>query len=193
MNPSCHRTVCHKVCAVWEKSVGSREWEMGVETEQNNSFRGGQTMSSLYYRLLKWYWQLRKPVTLGARAIVTDEQNRVLLVRHTYLNGWYLPGGGVEKGESFFQAIRRELREECAIEPVQMRLCHLYFSEREGKRDHIALFHVSPFRQLEGQRPDREVAELRFFGCDELPTDTSPATRRRLDEFIGRQFREERW
>jgi ADP-ribose pyrophosphatase YjhB (NUDIX family) len=150
-------------------------------------------MAFLYHHLLKWYWRLRKPLTLGARAIVTDERNRVLLVRHTYLHGWYLPGGGVEKGESCYAAIRRELQEECAIEPVEMRLCHLYYSEREGKRDHIALFYVSRFRRLEGRRVDPEVAEMRFFDRADLPADTSPATRRRLNEFYTGQFWEERW
>lgn len=150
-------------------------------------------MSTWIHHIAKVYWRIRKPLTLGARAIIIDEHKSVLLVRHSYLLGWYLPGGGVEKGETFFAAIRRELREECAVEAIQLRLCHLYYSEREGKRDHIALFHVSDYRTVAGQSPDPEVEEVRFFSWEDLPADTTPATRRRLTEFRTNQFEEEWW
>lgn len=146
-----------------------------------------------YHSLARWYWKVRKPTTLGARVIVTDEEKGVLLVRHTYVKGWYLPGGGVEKGESFFDAARRELSEECGLIAHDLRLCHLFYSEREGKRDHIALFLVSAFHQREGRTADQEVAEHRFFAWDQLPPDISSATRRRLEEFRRGHFSEERW
>jgi hypothetical protein len=41
-------------------------------------------------------FRMRRGLTLGVRAVVTDEAGKVLLVEHTYLKGWYLPGGGVE-------------------------------------------------------------------------------------------------
>jgi len=51
-------------------------------------------------------------MTLGVRAIVFDEQkNSVFLVKHTYVPGWQLPGGGVDSGETFGQALEKELRE----------------------------------------------------------------------------------
>jgi 8-oxo-dGTP pyrophosphatase MutT (NUDIX family) len=150
-------------------------------------------MKEWYYRLVRWGWRIRKPLTLGVRAIVVDEEKGVLLLRHTYLPGWYLPGGGLEKGETFFDAIRRELLEECGVQVLELRLCHLYYSEREGKRDHIALFHVPRYHMHSDHPPDPEVAEMRFFHWDELPADTTPATRKRLDEFRRQEFHEERW
>ncbi|SFJ37323.1 NUDIX domain-containing protein [Brevibacillus centrosporus] len=147
-----------------------------------------------YHSLQRWYWKIRKPVTLGVRVIVTDEREGVLLIRHTYVKGWYLPGGGVEKGESFFEAARRELQEECGLLAGEIKLCHLFYSEREGKRDHIALFHVQ-----DGQinpawaRDDGEVADRKFFQWDQLPDDLSPATLRRLEEFRQQAFEEDRW
>jgi 8-oxo-dGTP pyrophosphatase MutT (NUDIX family) len=117
---------------------------------------------------------------MGVRAIVRDAQGHVLLVRHTYVPGWYLPGGGVEPGESVGEALARELTEEANIRIVQApRLIGLYFNPRGGS-DHVALYEVTSFVQISAKQPDREIAEARFFPPDALPEDTTPATRARL-------------
>lgn len=52
-------------------------------------------------RVFHLYWRVARGMTLGVRAVVLDGDNRVFLVRHSYVTGWYLPGGGVEVGETF--------------------------------------------------------------------------------------------
>ena len=73
--------------------------------------REGKTLWRI--RLFHIFFLLARPMTLGVRAIVHDRaRNAVFLVRHTYVPGWQLPGGGVEPGESADDALARELREE---------------------------------------------------------------------------------
>jgi ADP-ribose pyrophosphatase YjhB (NUDIX family) len=59
----------------------------------------------------------------AARAIVLDEDDRVLLVRFEFPDDravWATVGGGVEPGETHEDAIRRELAEEAGLEDVEL-------------------------------------------------------------------------
>ena len=60
-------------------------------------------------------FRLERGMTLGVRGLVTDEAGRVLLIQHTYVKGWHLPGGGVDRGEAAEAAVIRELVEEVGI------------------------------------------------------------------------------
>lgn len=52
----------------------------------------------------------------GAHTIVYQPSGELLLCRHEGVDMWVLPGGGVDPGESFHEAARRELKEEAGIE-----------------------------------------------------------------------------
>src|SRR5947209_20552564 len=92
-------------------------------------------------RLLHFYWRFARAMTLGVRALVIDEAGRIFLVKHSYVSGWHLPGGGVEAGETLRQALVRELREEGNIELTGPPQLHgMFFNVRASSRDHVALF-----------------------------------------------------
>src|SRR4051794_35665582 len=57
-------------------------------------------LEPLLRQVLHFYWWLSRGMTLGVRAVVLDDNNRVFLVKHSYVDGWHLPGGGVEVGET---------------------------------------------------------------------------------------------
>lgn len=130
--------------------------------------------------------RIRHGMTLGVRVLALDGAGRVLLVRHSYVAGWHLPGGGVDLGESAEAAARRELREEANVEAEgPLALAGVYFNPRVGGRDHVVLFRAE--RLAIGPRPERnmEILAADFFAPDALPEGVSPATLRRLAEWRG--------
>ena len=143
----------------------------------------GRLSGPMIRRLLHTYWRISRGLTLGVRAAVLDRNANVFLVRHTYIPGWHLPGGGVETGETSLDALVRELREEAAIELAGTpTLAGIYFNNRVSRRDHVLLYVVREFRVIAPKQPDREIAEAGFFPMEGLPDGTSPATRRRIEE-----------
>jgi ADP-ribose pyrophosphatase YjhB (NUDIX family) len=145
-------------------------------------------------RVLHLYWRFSRAMTLGVRALVIDEDGRIFLVKHSYVSGWHLPGGGVEAGETLEQALVRELREEGNIELAEPpQLQGVFYNERISRRDHVAVFVVRAFRQRQAPVASREIVAHGFFALDELPKDTTAGTRARIAEVLGGAPRSERW
>jgi 8-oxo-dGTP pyrophosphatase MutT (NUDIX family) len=145
-------------------------------------------------RVMHSYWRFSRGATLGARAMVIDGAGRVFLVKHSYVDGWHLPGGGVETGETLLEALTRELAEEGNIRiGAPPHLYGVYFNKRMSRRDHVALFIVRDFRQDGNPRPNYEIVEHGFFAPDALPEDVSRATRARIAEVIGGAAISELW
>jgi ADP-ribose pyrophosphatase YjhB (NUDIX family) len=136
-------------------------------------------------KLARIYWYLRRPRTLGVRAMVLDPAERIALVRHTYGEHWYMPGGGVKKRESYGDALARELREEVAVTEFTLdRILGIYHCMREAKDDHVVAYVVrvsDPSAMTKADPIEIEAAE--WFSLDALPADTSPATLRRIAEY----------
>ncbi|HWW48696.1 MAG TPA: NUDIX domain-containing protein [Xanthobacteraceae bacterium] len=141
----------------------------------------------LLRRVLHFYWRFSRGATLGVRAVVFDEARRVFLVRHSYVAGWHLPGGGVEVGETCLTALRRELREEGNIEldGATPDLLGIFFNRAASPRDHVLVYVVRDYRQSALPKPNREIIECGFYDVAALPEGTTAATRRRISEASG--------
>ncbi len=126
-----------------------------------------------------------RPMTLGVRVIALDANSRVFLVRHTYAPGFYLPGGGVESGETALLSLERELAEEGGLELTEpARLIGFYHNPRHSRRDHVALYLAKNVRQAQVRAPDWEIAESGFYPLDALPAEATDSTRARIAEFL---------
>jgi 8-oxo-dGTP pyrophosphatase MutT (NUDIX family) len=131
------------------------------------------------------YWRIARGMTLGVRGVVLDADGRVFLVRHSYVSGWHLPGGGVEVGESFLEALRRELMEEGRIELAGEPALHgVFFNSHVSRRDHVAVYVVRQFRQDRPPDPNREIVECGFYDANALPAETTRGTRLRIEEVL---------
>ncbi len=123
--------------------------------------------------------------TLGVRGLVVNGEGQVLLVEHTYVHGWFLPGGGVERGETLEQALIRELQEEAGVRVLgRPRLLGVHANHRVFRGDHVALYRVDAWAPCAASEQG-EIHAVAWFAPDALPDGVTEATRRRLAEVFG--------
>ena len=144
--------------------------------------------------VLHFYWRFARGLTVGVRALVIDEIGRIFLIKHSYIAGWHLPGGGVEVGETLTTALTRELSEEGNIELTgPPSLFAIYYNRSVSRRDHVALYVVRTFQQTAPPRPNSEIIAHGFFASDALPEGTTRGTRARIAQVLGETAAAEFW
>ena len=129
-----------------------------------------------------WCFVVR-PRTIGAKAILVN-RGEVLLVRHTYERGiWGLPGGGLRSGEDPLAGVQREVREELGLSLNFLSL-GIVKSNAEYKRDTVHVF-TAELASRDGLVPDPlEIAELRWYSPAALPR-VSGTTRKIFELFTS--------
>lgn len=132
-------------------------------------------------------------MTLGVRGIARDAAGRVLLVRHSYQPGWFLPGGGVERGQTAYEALEQEMAEEAGVAVTGApRLFGIYSNHDVFANDHVAVFLVDRWVPCPSNSAG-EIVERGFFPLTALPDDTTTGTRRRLAEAFEGAAISARW
>lgn len=122
--------------------------------------------------------------TVGAFAAIFDDAGRILCVRRNYgMYDWTLPGGLVEWGESPAEAARREVLEETGYRIEVGDIIGLYYNSR---RDDLVICFGAKIVGGSGGCDPWEIADIGFFGREELPNPLSPRAAVRIaDAFDG--------
>ncbi|WP_417489385.1 NUDIX domain-containing protein [Maricaulis sp.] len=138
-------------------------------------------------------WRLTRGATLGVRAVAERPDGRIALVRHTYINGWHLPGGGVEAGETAIEAVGRELAEEAGVrltDPPE--LLGIFANHSAFRGDHVLLYRACGWVDCESQSQG-EIECVDWFSPTDLPAGTAAGTQRRIAEIYQGAARVPHW
>lgn len=117
------------------------------------------------------------PMHRSVAVLVIYKDNKVLLQKRSDNGTWALHGGGIELGELYIDALKRELKEELNIEPVNPRLMGIFSGEKmyhkyEKSQDEVyVLSHAFICEDYIGEInfADGEVNNLQWFDIDNLP------------------------
>ena len=135
--------------------------------------------------LFRLYARTTRGMTLGVRGAVVNGAGEVLLVEHTYVHGWHLPGGGVEMGETAAEAMARELVEEAGVKvTAPPKLIAVHANRGRFRGDHVLLYRIEAWEPCPATSRG-EIHQIGWFRPQALPEWTTGPTRRRVAEVFG--------
>ena len=107
--------------------------------------------------------------TVTAGAFVFDEPGRILLLEHEFRpeSRWGIPGGFLNKGEQPEDAMRRELREEVALEVEDVQFL---FARTLPKPRQVEIYFACTTKS-EPTPSSFEIRKAAWFAPDDLPDD----------------------
>jgi len=136
--------------------------------------------------LMRLHWRIFKPFSIGVRAIIINGQGQILLVKHTYTELWYLPGGGVNKKEHLLDALKREMNEELGMTiKSPPSLLGTYSNFFEGKSDYVSIFVIKDFDMKPSE--NLEIENWEFFEYQKIPDKISLGSKKRIKEYINQK------
>lgn len=118
--------------------------------------------------------------TIGAFAIILNQEGHVLLVHRTDFDFWNLPGGRMEEGESPADTVVREVKEETGYDVRVDRLSGVYTNNR--KNDVVFIFVCCIVGGI--STVSDESDQIEYFAVDNLPRYFSPKSVERIQDVL---------
>lgn len=123
---------------------------------------------------------MKPQFVIAAFGFIFDEQNRILLCHRLDYDLWNLPGGTMETGESPWECVVREVKEETGLEVEIIRLVGIY-----NKPEKSELVFSFICRIVSGKITLNEEADrIEYFAISDIPHNTSPKQVERINDVI---------
>ena len=135
-------------------------------------------------------------------AVIKDRSGKFLLCRKpknlgVYADTWAIPGGGIEEGETMFEALEREVKEEVGLELIEVE--ELMFADdtavktyRDGSSERVYMIYlifVGVAKNPEELELNDEFVEFGWFDLNEMfGMNLNDATRRTFQEVKRRNI-----
>ncbi|MEI8270208.1 MAG: NUDIX domain-containing protein [bacterium] len=131
---------------------------------------------------------MKHKFTFGVFAIITNEQNQILLCLRNDSDLWNLPGGGLESGETPWQGVTREVKEETGFDVEVEKLLCVY-----SKPDKDALGFDFKCKIIgEEITLSDESKEIKYFSKNEIPKNTLEKQIERIKDYFENENSETR-
>jgi 8-oxo-dGTP pyrophosphatase MutT (NUDIX family) len=142
---------------------------------------------------LRKYIGQRPILMVGAVVLITDHDDRVLLLKRSDSGDWGLPGGSVEPGELVDEAAKREVWEETGLEVGAMKLFNVFsgpelFYEYPNGDQVFNVFVVYLTSDVHGEFcMNNEHVDWGFFEIGKLPGCLHPPIQPVIDQLIEKR------
>jgi 8-oxo-dGTP diphosphatase len=120
---------------------------------------------------------------VAVSALIFDDEGRVLLAHRRDIDWWNLPNGGMETGETVDEALQREVMEELGVSIEVGQLVGVY--SKTLKQEVVLAFRCRITNGVPA--PTAETRECRYFFPHELPPNTLPKHRQRIEDALLNQ------
>ncbi|WP_248924484.1 NUDIX domain-containing protein [Paenibacillus hamazuiensis] len=135
----------------------------------------GKWSESYVGQLRQWVGH-RKLIVPSVRAVIFNERGEALFIRRRGDGSWALPAGAMELGESIFQCLQREVKEETGLDVHRSTLITIYTGPQYSIKNSFGdeyqgfefLFRVEEWSGNLEKETD-ETAGASFFPFDRLP------------------------
>ena len=124
---------------------------------------------------------MKAQFTIGIFGVIFDKQRRVLLCHRRDYDLWNLPGGALETGESPWDGVKREIKEETGLDAEIVSLAGVY---SKPDKNEIVLSFVCKIIGGENTLND-EADKIEHFDIDKLPSNTSQKQVERIRDVIA--------
>jgi ADP-ribose pyrophosphatase YjhB (NUDIX family) len=121
---------------------------------------------------------MKAQFTIGVFAIIFNDERKVLLCHRRDYDLWNLPGGGVESGESPWNAVLREAKEETGLEVEISKLAGIYFKPERNEIVFSFICAITSGRLVLNNEADK----IEYFIIDKLPSNTPPKQVERIKD-----------